>query len=194
MDSAAEKKRLRPLAAARRDALDPQARARAAARFAAYGLEFLELPAPAVVSGYCAFGSEADCVPLFERLTGEGHTTCLPVIEARFAPLVFRCWAPGEPLVPGRHGIAVPATDAAAVEPDVLLVPLLAFDRSGVRLGYGGGYYDRTIEGLRKRRATVAVGLAYGAQEMDAVPAEPFDQRLDWVLSEDGPIRIGVGG
>lgn len=194
MDSAAEKKRLRPLAAARRDALDAQARAEAAARFAAYGLDFLNLSEPVNVSGYCAFGSEADCMPLFERLGGEGHATCLPVIETRFAPLVFRRWAPGEPLEQGRHGILVPPAAAAVVEPDVLLVPLLAFDRSGVRLGYGGGYYDRTIEGLRKRRMAIAVGLAYGAQEMDGLPAEPFDQRLDWVLSEDGPIRIGAGG
>ena len=87
-----------------------------------------------------------------------------------------------------KSGIREPGSQARVLEPDVLLVPLLAFDRSGHRLGYGGGYYDRTLRDLRRRRPIVAVGLAFGCQEVDAVPHLDYDERLDWVLTPDGPI------
>lgn len=183
-----DKRRLRGEAAARRDALPAAQRAAAAEALARGGLARLPLDAPRTIAGYHTVGSEADCLPLIAALAARGHVTALPLVAVRAAPLVFRCWRPGEPLVPGVLGIPVPDAAAPVVEPDILLVPLLAFDRAGYRLGHGGGYYDRTLAGLRRRRRILAVGLAYAAQEVAAVPHDDRDARLDWVLTEAGPV------
>jgi 5-formyltetrahydrofolate cyclo-ligase len=106
------------------------------------------------------------------------------VIAGRGAPLVMRPWKLDEPLDRGQWGIREPKADAAEVEPDILLVPLLAFDRAGHRIGYGAGYYDLTIAALRERKPIIAIGLAFAAQEVPAVPATPRDARLDLVLTE----------
>ncbi|MEI2686726.1 MAG: 5-formyltetrahydrofolate cyclo-ligase [Cypionkella sp.] len=106
-------------------------------------------------------------------------------------PLVFRAWSPGEALVPGVWDIPVPLETAAEVLPDVLLVPMLAFDRAGYRLGYGGGFYDRTLEKLRKLKAVVAIGVAYRAQMVEEVPRGGHDAPLDYVMTEEETIRCG---
>jgi 5-formyltetrahydrofolate cyclo-ligase len=139
-----------------------------------------------VVSAFFPYKSEIDTRPLLGRLAGEGWTTCLPIVIALGQPLVFRRWLPGAPTVPGVWDIPRPTDDAPQVEPDVLLVPLMAFDRKGYRLGYGGGFYDRTLEQLRAKKSITAIGVAYAAQELDSVPHGPHDQPLDFVMTEKG--------
>jgi 5-formyltetrahydrofolate cyclo-ligase len=119
---------------------------------AAIGLDFLGRE-PGVVSGFVPFADEIDVLPLMARLAGEGWRTALPVVVGRDKPLVFRAWAPGEPTSAGAWSIPVPPDSAPEVEPDVLLVPMLAFDGAGFRLGYGGGFYDRTLAALARRQA-----------------------------------------
>jgi len=130
---------------------------------------------------------------LFNKLISEGHPACLPVIQGRGLPLLFRAWKPGDTLDTGVWGIQEPQPSAPALDPDVLLVPLLAFDARGYRLGYGGGFYDRTLAGLRLRKHVVAVGLAFDEQRVDDVPHTAYDQRLDWVLTPSGPIPTQAG-
>jgi 5-formyltetrahydrofolate cyclo-ligase len=142
------------------------------------------------VSAFFPYKSEIDTRPLLGKLAGEGWTTCLPIVIALGEPLIFRRWLPGEPTVPGVWGIPRPTDDAALVQPDVLLVPLMAFDRQGYRLGYGGGFYDRTLEQLRAEKTITAIGVAYAAQEVDAVPHGPHDQPLDYVMTERGLFKV----
>ncbi|MGI9415240.1 MAG: 5-formyltetrahydrofolate cyclo-ligase [Hyphomicrobiales bacterium] len=153
------------------------------------GLDFLDRSAPGTVSGFHPYGSEIDCTGLLERLSDEGWVTALPVVVGPVRPLEFRPWRPGEPLEAGAWSIPVPGDAAGAVVPDVLLVPLLAFDRRGYRLGYGGGFYDRTLDQLRAENTVVAVGVAFAGQEVDAVPHDTQDQPLDWMLTQAGPFR-----
>lgn len=148
------------------------------------------LPPRAVVAGYSPMRDEADIGPLLAALAARGHALCLPVVEAMAAPLGFRQWAPGDALAPGYQGIAEPAAGAAVAHPDVVLVPLLAFDRGGHRLGYGGGFYDRTLAGLRAAGSVLVVGIAFSAQQVDRLPGADHDQRLDAVLTEQGVIRF----
>ena len=103
-------------------------------------------------------------------------------------PLQFRRWLPGEPTVPGVWGIPRPPDSSPEVEPDVLIIPMLAFDRQGYRLGYGGGFYDRTLEKLRAKKNVVAIGVAYFAQELPSVPHGPHDQPINFVMTEKGVI------
>jgi len=185
------KKKLRLLGKEIRARVIPQAGEEAARRLADHGLDFLE-PAPAynsVVSGFYAFGEELDAVPLMLRLMGGGHRLALPVMVGKGQPLIFRAWKPGDPMKEAAWGIKEPVDAAPEVSPDVLLVPLLAFDLSGYRVGYGGGFYDRTIAGLRAEKPIVTVGLALDELKVDRVPHDAFDQRLDWVLTPSGPIR-----
>ena len=144
-----------------------------------------------VISAFHSFGSEISTFELFDKLAAEGWTTALPVVIAKNTPLVFRQWAPGDPLVLGRWDIQVPPEEAPEVQPDVLLVPLLAFDRKGYRLGYGGGFYDRTLEKLRARKSVTAIGVAYAGQEVDEVPRDAYDQRLDWIMTEKETFKCG---
>jgi 5-formyltetrahydrofolate cyclo-ligase len=137
-----------------------------------------------VVSAFYPYKSEIDTRPLLGRLAGDGWTSCLPIVIALGKPLMFRRWLPGEPTVPGTWDIPQPTDDAPEVVPDVLLVPMMAFDRKGFRLGYGGGFYDRTLEVLRARKQILAIGVAYAAQEVDSVPRGPHDQPLDFVMTE----------
>jgi len=113
----------------------------------------------------------------------------MPVMQGRTRPLLFRAWAPGDAMDRAVWGIAEPKADRAELEPDVLIVPLLAFDRRGWRLGYGGGFYDRTLRHLRARKAVTAVGIAFDEQEVDAVPHLDYDERLDWVLTPSAPVQ-----
>lgn len=138
---------------------------------------------------YGAQGSEMDTAPLARALMVHGLELALPVVVRRDAPLVFRRWRPGDPLELDQAGCPAPLDLAGEVTPDLIIVPLLAFDASGGRLGQGGGYYDRTLEALRAMDRTppiAAVGLAYAAQEMDHLPMDAHDQPLDGVLTEAG--------
>lgn len=139
------------------------------------------------LSGYMPMRTEIDPLPAMAAHQGP---VGVPVIIARATPLRFREWTPGCALVPGEFGAAIPA-EGAWIEPEVLIVPLLAFDAQGYRLGYGGGFYDRTLQALRARRPTLAVGFAFAAQEVDAVPIDATDQRLDMIVTETGVRRFG---
>ena len=140
----------------------------------------------AVFSSYRSIGTECDPIPLESALASAGHTIGLPVIKRKGEPLQFRRWQSGDPLIARTWGILEPGESAAVVEPDVLLLPLLAFDAAGWRLGYGGGFYDRTLARLRVRKPIIAMALAFAVQEVDAVPHSAYDERLDWVLTPEG--------
>lgn len=144
------------------------------------------LPAGAVVALYRAIGSELDTSPLAQALVAQGRTLCLPVVVALDAPMIFRRWAPGEPLELDLAGCPAPLPLAETVTPDLVILPLLAFDPTGARLGQGGGHYDRTLAALRRDGSITAVGMAYAGQGLDRLPIEAHDQPLDDVLTETG--------
>jgi 5-formyltetrahydrofolate cyclo-ligase len=144
----------------------------------------LDINSSTVVAGYAPIRSEIDPVPLMQSLARQGAALAMPAIARPDAALAFRAWKQGEALVPGAFGISEPSATAAEVVPDIVLVPLVAFDRAGHRIGYGAGYYDRTLEALRRHKTLVAVGLAFTVQEIPQVPALPHDVRLDYVLTE----------
>lgn len=139
----------------------------------------------ATVAGFWPMGTEMDIRPLLLALHGRGHPLALPFTPPRGQPLRFRRWEPGDALAPGPMGTSHPAEDRPA-EPGFLLVPLLLFDRRGGRLGYGGGYYDRTLPLFPQ---AFRLGIAFGAQEVDEVPMDPHDARLHAIATEDGVIR-----
>jgi 5-formyltetrahydrofolate cyclo-ligase len=186
---ASAKSDLRTVALARRDAM-PAAERMAAAETIAARTFPVAVASSAIVSGYMPMRSELDPRPLMHSLAGAGAHLALPVVVGRGVPLLMRAYAFGDALVKGVWGIRVPPPEAPEVDPDVLLVPLLAFDRNGNRLGYGAGYYDMTIAALRAKKAVVAVGIAFAAQEVDVVPTTPRDVRLDLVLTERETIDI----
>ncbi|WP_108880984.1 5-formyltetrahydrofolate cyclo-ligase [Anderseniella sp. Alg231-50] len=156
------------------------------------GLEFAGEMAGKTVSGFIPYLSEIDTRALLGMLGAQGIETCVPVVIENNTPLEFRTWAPGDPTVPGRWGIPIPPDGSPVVDPDVLLVPMLSYDRSGYRLGYGGGFYDRTLEKLRAMKPVTAIGVAYSAQQVDAVIRGEHDQPLDWILTEKGPLKPGT--
>jgi 5-formyltetrahydrofolate cyclo-ligase len=184
-----EKRAERTRALARRAAAHALHGAAAGEGLARHGLEFLALESPIVVSGFCAIRDEIDPAALLARLGDEGHRLALPVMQGKGRPLLFRAWAPGDEMGSAQWGIAEPLPERPEVYPDVVLVPLVAFDAHGYRLGYGGGFYDRTLAGLRAKKPVVAVGIAYDELRIDAVPHLDYDQRLDWVLTPSGPLR-----
>jgi len=178
-----QKATLRATALAARDALSSERRAAAAQSIALRGLPF-EIAPGAVVAGYSPIRSEIDPMPLMRKLAAPGMRLALPAIVAGDRLLKFRAWCPGDRLRRGRLGILEPSADAEEAIPDIMLVPLAAFDRSGHRIGYGAGHYDRTLEQLRKLKAIAAVGIAAAVQEVEAVPALLHDAVLDYVLTE----------
>jgi 5-formyltetrahydrofolate cyclo-ligase len=177
------KTQIRRDAVARRDALPAAERAAAAATIAARPLP-VAVPSGAIVSGFSPLKSEINPVPLMRAFAAAGAALALPVVAGRGQPLTMRAWAFGEPLVAGVWGIREPPPAAAEVFPDILIVPLLAFDRTGHRIGYGAGYYDMTIARLRSVKPVMAIGIAYAAQEIAEIPATERDARLDFVLTE----------
>lgn len=149
-----------------------------------------EIPALETIAGYWPMRNEIDPRPVLEDLHRQGIAICLPVVGAKDTPLSFRLWQPDTAMIDGAYGAQIPAV-AAQAEPDALIVPLLAFDTSGHRLGYGGGYYDRTLQALRRQRRIYAIGFAYGAQMTADLPVGPYDQRLDVVITENETLVPG---
>jgi 5-formyltetrahydrofolate cyclo-ligase len=179
----AVKAELRREAVARREALPADTRQAAAEAIAARPFP-LVIGTGVVVSGFMPLKSEISPLPLMKKLAEAGARLALPVIAGRGKPLIMREWNFGAPLNRGQWDIREPKPEAAEVAPDILLVPLLAFDRTGHRIGYGAGYYDITIAGLRAHKAVTAVGIAFAAQEVAKVPTTERDARLDLVLTE----------
>jgi len=173
-----------------RETLDAAARRGAGAAVARTGLGFLDpLPPGAIISGFAPLPGEFPLWPLLRRLGRQGATLALPVMQGKDRPLLFRAWKAGDAMDRGVWGIAEPKPDKPALTPTVLIVPLLAFDAQGWRLGYGGGFYDRTLRELRSNTSIIAVGIAHDAQAVDAVPHLDYDERVDWVLTPSGPLR-----
>jgi 5-formyltetrahydrofolate cyclo-ligase len=175
---------LRRQALDRRRDVDPATRAALSARLAAVGLAWAERWRPRIVAAFSSIRDEPYTGPLLAGLQAHGFATALPAAAARSTPLVFRLWRTGEPLIRGPLGAPEPTEAAAAVDPDLLFVPLSAFDRRGHRLGYGAGHYDRALKLLRAGGPIRAVGVAYAASEVDRIPDEPQDERLDFILTE----------
>lgn len=139
-----------------------------------------------VLAGYMAMRTEID--PHAAMAAHQGPV-CVPVIMGKGQSLKFREWTPGCAMVPGDFGALIPR-DGAWLEPEVLIVPLVGFDRRGYRLGYGGGFYDRTLRALRAKHPTLAIGFAFAAQELPEVPIDQYDQRLDTIVTENGPLTL----
>jgi 5-formyltetrahydrofolate cyclo-ligase len=177
------KAELRAAAFVGRDALPAAERAAAAQAIAARAFP-VAVPDGATVSGYAPMKSEISPLPLMRGLAEAGARLALPVVAGRGKPLIMRAWSFGAALGSGVWGIREPTPDAPEVFPDILLVPLAAFDRRGHRIGYGAGYYDMTITRLRAMKPVMAIGLAFAAQEIDKVPATALDAPLDLVLTE----------
>jgi 5-formyltetrahydrofolate cyclo-ligase len=174
---------LRQDATALRDALPAHERMAAAETIAVRKFP-LAITSSTIVSGFMPLKSEINPLPLLQKLSEAGARLALPAIAGRGKPLIMRAWEFGAPLDRGQWGIREPKPDAPEVEPDILLVPLLAFDRAGYRIGYGAGYYDMTINRLRALKPVTAVGIAFAAQEVPKIPTTPRDERLDLVLTE----------
>lgn len=141
-----------------------------------------------VVAGYHPFRDEADPMPILRFLASSGWACALPVPADPPEGLIFRSWTPGGPLITGRYGIPHPPETNPVVRPDVVLVPLLAYDGAGQRLGYGAGYYDRALAGLRRTGPVLAVGIAYAGQRVASVPTQGHDELLDLVVTEQGAV------
>ena len=174
----------RQVRAAAASATPDAARAISVRLLAALEEGLIDLGSGAAVSAYWPKGDELDPRPIMIVLAERGHRIGLPVVPGPARPLVFREWAPGDTLVSAGFGLEEPAAERREVVPEFLLVPLLAFDRRGYRLGYGGGFYDRSLAALQTRGPATAVGLAYSRQELAEVPCGPNDRPLDWVVTE----------
>jgi 5-formyltetrahydrofolate cyclo-ligase len=185
------KRTVRASATDARNAAFAKLGATAAQKVQEFFLAIVPLPNGASVAGYWPMGPELDVRPILEHLHWHHHVCALPVVEKRHHPLVFHRWEPGDKLVAGVFGTSMPRHDTPQVVPDVLIVPLLAFDDDGYRLGYGGGYYDRTIASLRKSGNVLTVGMGFSAQHVKFVPHDHFDERLDWIVTEAGAQKIG---
>ncbi|MEO1204990.1 MAG: 5-formyltetrahydrofolate cyclo-ligase [Pseudomonadota bacterium] len=186
-----QKKELRRVARRARAAAHEQHGAEAGRKLAAIGLEFAALADDAKVSGYVAIRDEIDPAILLKDLGQAGHPLALPVVTGPGEALYLAHWLHSDALEVGDMGIPEPVADSgqASVLADCMLVPLLAVDRRGYRLGYGGGFYDRTIEALQGVQPVTKIGLAFDEQIVDAVPHDDYDQRLDWILTPSGPIK-----
>jgi 5-formyltetrahydrofolate cyclo-ligase len=181
------KDRLRSEGFSRRDALDKAFREDAARRIAGRALDFSELKDVTPVGGYWPIRSEVDSRPLMEALLDRGQDVALSQII--HPHLSWRLWRPGDVLIKGGFGVREPGPDAPEVFPSALLVPLVAFDRRGGRVGYGKGHFDRAIAALGAKHPVLTIGLAYAVQEIEEVPVEPHDRMLDVIVTESELIR-----
>ena len=178
-----QKPALRAAALALRDALPAAERQAAAETIAARPFPVAIKPG-VIVSGFMPMKTEINPVPLLRKLSDAGAQLALPAIAGRGKALIMRAWSFDAPLKNGQWGIREPMPEAPEVAPDIIIVPLAAFDRAGHRIGYGAGYYDMTINALRAKKKVIAIGIAFAAQEISRVPATERDARLDLVLTE----------
>ena len=167
-----------------------EARARLANRLLSEGVRIALLRQASVVSAFHSIREEPDTLALLAALSDQRFATALPAVVGPARHLEFRLWRPGDPALVGRMGIPEPLDSSTVVEPDLLFVPLACFDRRGHRIGYGAGYYDRSLERLRAMKDVFAVGVAYGVCEIGAVPYEAHDQPLDVILTDQETIVI----
>ncbi len=144
----------------------------------------------AVVSGYLAIGTELDVAPVLSVFAKHGAEVALPVVVGAARPLEFRRWQPGMELEAGPLGTRHPPAESPALEPDLLLVPMLAFDDDGYRMGWGGGFYDRTLAQLRAVKKIIAVGIGYEGQRVDKIPRDDHDAGLDWIATESALHKV----
>ncbi len=179
---------------ARRDLIEPAEAHEAAEAVARRALDLVRsVAAPgAAVSAYWPIRSEISTRPLLEGLARAGYRLALPVMTGAGKPLRFRAWTPGDDLEKGPLGLSEPLAGAPELSPEVVFVPLACFDARGRRIGYGGGNFDATLAALRARGVVVAIGLAYADQEVATIPAEPHDQALDYVVTEQKTFRFGA--
>lgn len=190
--TADSKQSLRRDAAARRAAAHAVRCERAGASLAVrFDAAFADRLARSIVALYWPMRDEIDVRDLTAALGAAGAQTALPVMAGADAPLIFRAWSTGDALVPGTFGVHEPAASAPLLVPDIVVVPLLAFDAAGNRLGYGGGYYDCTLRDLRARRDIVAVGVGYDEQEFSRVPVHTGDEILDMIVTDRRTLRVG---
>jgi 5-formyltetrahydrofolate cyclo-ligase len=178
-----QKPALRAAALTLRDALPAAERQAAAETIAARPFPVAVKPG-VIVSGFMPMKTEINPVPLLRKLSDAGAQLALPAIAGRGKALIMRAWSFDAPLKSGQWGIREPMPEAPEVAPDIVIVPLAAFDRAGHRIGYGAGYYDMTINALRAKKKVIAIGIAFAAQEISRVPATERDARLDLVLTE----------
>ena len=191
MDIVETKRRARGEASKRRAQAHEALHEVAKRALAERGLPFAKSGSQSVVSGFFPYKSEISTLPLLAKLRADGWQSAMPVVMGEGLPLIFRAWAPGEPTVAGIWKIPVPAETAQELLPDVLLVPMLAFDSKGYRLGYGGGFYDRTLVKLRALKPVVAIGVAYADQQVGEVPRAVYDQPLDFIMIEKATFKCG---
>ncbi len=182
-DISDQKALLREATLAKRDAMPPQTRQQAAETVAARGLP-VDVKPGMIVAAFMPMKTEINPLPLLRKAADAGAQLALPCIDGRGKPLIMRAWKFGDEFKAGQWGIREPVPEAPQVYPDILIVPLACFDRAGHRIGYGAGYYDMTIAGLRARKKITAIGIAFAAQEIAKVPATEHDERLDLVLTE----------
>src|SRR5690606_10207978 len=180
---------LRATARTRRAAIRDEVRHAAAGAGAEHFFAGVPLSPADVVAGYWPIRDEFDCRPLLARLMDSRQPVCLPVVAGEGLPLELRFWEQGAPLFPSGFGTLAPPETAPLAEPDIIIMPLLGFDKLGTRLGYGGGYYDRTIAGLTKRPRLI--GLAFATQELEHIPRGAHDVPLEAVVTETGFRRFG---
>lgn len=183
MDNISAKAALRRELLARRGVVAQEEVRAFACRLAEVGAAFAAERAAKIVSAFWSINDEASTFLLLDKLAAQGVATALPEMRGRDVPLCFRLWKKGEPLAAAKWGIMEPSS-GPEVFPDLLFVPLLGFDRGGNRLGYGAGFYDRTLARLRAMQPIAAVGVAYAVQELPAIPSEAYDEKLDYVLTE----------
>jgi 5-formyltetrahydrofolate cyclo-ligase len=183
---------LRRDALARRGRIEPAARTAFSRRLAEEGLRLARLWRPPIVSAFHPLRGEPDTLELLTAVAEDGFLTALPVIVGRGSSLIFRRWRPGEPTREAAMSIREPLEEAPVVDPDLLFVPLACFDRRGNRIGYGAGFYDRTLARLRALKPIHAAGVAYGVGEIAAVPYETHDQPLDAIVTEQETILFNA--
>ncbi len=181
---AASKAALRIAALSRRNGLSSEARGVFSHRIAENVMPFLTGNGFRSVSAYWPIRSETDPLPILEMLAERGIVLALPRLKA--GAITFRAWRPGEPLETGEFGLSEPPAASPIIFPDIVLAPLVAFDQSGGRIGYGKGYYDAALTTLCQERPVIAIGLAFSVQETGQVPMEAHDRRLDGVATENG--------
>ena len=191
IDVAAQKNRIRAYSKKKRALLSASATS-AAADLTENFMEALTIIGDGSIAGYWPISTEFDVKPLLQKLSCAGITVSLPAVISDQKRLVFQGWSENMQLVEGPYGTLQPVGSSALIAPDIMMIPLLAFDSAGGRLGYGGGYYDRTLAELRKEKKVIAVGIAYAGQEINEVPTCSSDQRLDWIVTEANTRKVRV--